>query len=375
MSTTIEQSITPAQAIDPYRYGWRYVLSKDPANPERWEQVPLTKDDVLHPNHEDYIVHGIYHDDDCTYLKNALLLAIKRRPGWRVFHDVRIDFGVEGVRPLCPDISVFENVPAELESNKTLMVAENGARPLLMIEVTSENTRDQDIITKVPLYHRAGVPLYVIVDYLPGETPRKTTLIGYRGASEGFIWLPLNPQKRLWLEPVKLWIAGGTPRAVLYDEQGQRVPDVEELDENMRRADARNEELQTQAEEAITARRDAEAKAAEELQARRDAEAKAAEELLARRDAEAKAAQEARDREIADNRAADLADQLACAPGRASAPSRHSLNANPPPDSRLSHLGAFEILKRRAARHGVSGEPSPVRGRVRVRRLPASRAP
>jgi Uma2 family endonuclease len=315
MSKTMGTSTTPAPVpetpVDPYQYGWRYVLANDPASPERWIQVPLAKEEVLHPNHEDYIVHGMDHDRDCTYLKNALLLALKRRPGWRVFHDVRIDFGVEGVRPLCPDISVFENVPEELMSSKTLMVAETGARPLLVIERTSENTRDLDVVKKVPLYRRAGVPLYVIVDYLPGETPVRVNLIGYRLTSDGYVWLDLNEQKRLWLEPVRLWIAGDTPEAVLFDEAGQRIPDIEELDKTRRQAEARVEELQTLAEDEINARREAEAKAAEALTARREAEARAAQALTARQDAEAKATQEAQEREFADKRAADLAKQLA----------------------------------------------------------------
>ena len=46
----------------------------------------------------------------------------------------------------------------------TLDVAAEGARPALVVEVTSPSTRENDLGTKPDFYHRAGVPLYVIAD-------------------------------------------------------------------------------------------------------------------------------------------------------------------------------------------------------------------
>ncbi len=47
---------------DPFRYGWRYVLrGTAPNGQELWDQVPLTLDDVLHPEVGDFIVNSTAH--------------------------------------------------------------------------------------------------------------------------------------------------------------------------------------------------------------------------------------------------------------------------------------------------------------------------
>ena len=69
-TTTIEVVVTPTldgagDPTDPYRYGWRYV--------ERWgedgtlvvEQVPLTLEDVLHPQEGDYVIQSDAHARRC----------------------------------------------------------------------------------------------------------------------------------------------------------------------------------------------------------------------------------------------------------------------------------------------------------------------
>ena len=77
--------------------------------------------------------------------------------------DCRVDWNLPGVRPLGPDIAVFLDV--ERHKNwATLDVAAEGARPALVVEVTSPSTRKNDLGIKFDFYHRARVPLYVIAD-------------------------------------------------------------------------------------------------------------------------------------------------------------------------------------------------------------------
>ena len=47
-----------APADDPFRYGWRFVPRPTPDDPHHLEQVPLTLEDVLHPEVGDVIVHS-----------------------------------------------------------------------------------------------------------------------------------------------------------------------------------------------------------------------------------------------------------------------------------------------------------------------------
>ena len=43
------------QGEDPFRYGWRTVRRPGPNGQEVWEDVPLTLEDVLHPQEGDTI--------------------------------------------------------------------------------------------------------------------------------------------------------------------------------------------------------------------------------------------------------------------------------------------------------------------------------
>jgi Uma2 family endonuclease len=222
-------------------------------------QVPLTREDVLHPQEDDHLMHNPAHDRDCNYLKNALLWAVNDRQDAEVLQDVRVDWGKEGVKPHGPDLSVFVEIHKAWERDGgTFLVAEVEAKPILVIEVTSPATRDIDLDEKVLEYFQAGVPFYAIVDSRREQGIRQVRILGYRATPDGYLRLPLDAQGRLWLEPVKLWLAGGPERAVCFDEQGVRIPDFAEAMRNGRQAEAQNEELRSAVEEAITARQQAE---------------------------------------------------------------------------------------------------------------------
>ena len=47
MSDTTQAVARQKRQADPYRYGWRYVLSKDAKGLDPWIQVPLTREDIL----------------------------------------------------------------------------------------------------------------------------------------------------------------------------------------------------------------------------------------------------------------------------------------------------------------------------------------
>jgi colicin import membrane protein len=266
------------QAVaDPFRYGWRFVRQKGPDGVVRAERVPLKKEDLLYPQEEDFVVHNPAHDQDCFYLRGALLQSMANVPGGAVFHDVRIDWGVAGVQPLGPDVSVLVGMRGDWDPQVgTLKLAELGARPLVAVEVVSPSTRDIDLDDKVLLYYRAGVPFYAIVDSRPDEKPRRVRVLGYRATPEGYVRVPLNDRGWLWVEPVRLWLAGEEGRAVCYDGQGNRLPDLVEAVKTAEHATARAEESAVLAEEAIRARQEAERRAAEEARARQEAEAKTA---------------------------------------------------------------------------------------------------
>ena len=67
MSTVSKSRPPRPPEPDPYRYGWRYVRVTRPDGTEEFDQVPLTLEDVLHPEVGDFIVQTDGHDSDLNY--------------------------------------------------------------------------------------------------------------------------------------------------------------------------------------------------------------------------------------------------------------------------------------------------------------------
>jgi hypothetical protein len=146
-----------------FRYGYRDVRKKLPDGGDQWVRVPLTLDDVLHPRFGDVHVLGDPHGDDCNYLKDVLKARHVGDRSVAVFSDCGIFWDVPGLRHHSPDLSVIFGVKRRKDWN-TFDVKIEKVRPVLIIEVTSRDTRVNDVKTKVEEYARAKVPHYVIAD-------------------------------------------------------------------------------------------------------------------------------------------------------------------------------------------------------------------
>lgn len=274
--------LTPRK--DPFRYGWRYVRRVLPDGSKIFDQVPLTLEDVLHPQVGDFHVLTDEHNDDCAYLKYGLRKHLAGKA--MVLSDHRVAWDTPGVEPHGPDIAVIFGIRKRKRPGPTFYVAAEGARPRLIIEVTSRDTRKNDVVTKVEEYHRAGVLLYVIVDvrYRRGQRI-SAQLIGYRHAPGGYETMELDERGRLWLEELGIWIGIEGTRVFCYDRHGQKILDYAEL------AEAR--EAEVKAREAA----EAQAKKAEAQAKRAEARAKKAE-AQAKEEAQAREVLEAQNREL-----------------------------------------------------------------------------
>ncbi len=234
---------------DPFRFGWRDVQQIGPDGSKQWVQVPLTLDDVLHPQEGDHIPDNNQQCIDGNYLYNVLKLRLADKPHAVVFEDVLIDWGVPGLRNHSPDISVFDGVSDPERNWGTFPVAAEGARPVLAIEIVSPDAhdrqaRDNDVVTKVREYYRAGVPLYVILDQERVDGPRQ--LIGYRRGARKYVRMRPNRQGRLLLEPVRLWLGLRDERAVCWDaDTGEEIGDLTATTQALREAQARIRELES----------------------------------------------------------------------------------------------------------------------------------
>jgi len=207
---------TAVAEADPFRYGWRFVYRKEPDGTLIEEQVPLTLEDLLFPEEGDFVVQTVGHNQNCAYLMLVLKARLADDPSAVVISDCRVAWDVPGLKPLGPDVAVFFGLHG-YEDWGTLDVAKEGAIPALVIEVTSPDTRKNDVGIKKEFYHRAGVPQYVIVDVRSRKDGRQLRLTSYRHTPAGYEPIPPNDRGWVWLDSIGIWLGSAEGRAVCYD--------------------------------------------------------------------------------------------------------------------------------------------------------------
>ncbi|MCS7290252.1 MAG: Uma2 family endonuclease [Roseiflexus sp.] len=246
-------------ADDPFRYGWRYVPRPTPDDPHHVEQVPLTLEDVLHPEVGDFIVHSDRHETDRMYLTAVLRARLESSGAAIVLSDVRIAWDIPDLRPHGPDVMVIPGI-RERQDWSTFDVSVEGARPALIIEITSPETRENDLERKVEHYARAGVAQYVIVDNVSRSGARQLRLLDYRLEAGAYRLHPPDAAGRVQLMIANLWLGVEGDHVVCYDERGVAFGDYATV-------------VRQAAEAEAWARREAE-RAQREAQARAEAEAR-----------------------------------------------------------------------------------------------------
>jgi Uma2 family endonuclease len=248
-------------AADPFRYGWRYVRRVGADGREYLDEVPLTLEDVLHPQEGDGIPENAVQEAERRYLADVFNLRLPRSAGHLVLSDCLVNWGVPDIRNHSPDVSVFTDLVREPPPPiGTFDLVASGGRCRLAIEIVSPDTRDNDVVRKFDEYLRAGVPLYVIVDWERFDGPRQ--LRGYQRTPTGYQPIPPDPHGRLPLPFLGLSLGLVDDHVVCYDAQtGAVIGDY-----------AAEAEGRVAAEE--QARRAAEAQQAAEAQARQEAAAR-----------------------------------------------------------------------------------------------------
>ncbi len=243
---------TPGRAVDPFRFGWRYVRRELPDGEEVFEQVPLTLHDVHYPQEEDFIVHSDDHERIRGYLYDALSARLAGDPSTVVLTDVRVAWATPAVKPLGPDVIVLTGVRSR-RNWSTFNVGEEGAQPALVIEITSPETRRIDAIDKVDEYETAGVGQYIIIECTPRADQVRHTVRGFRMTAAGYVPAPTNPQGWIWLDAPRVWIGVQDNTVLLFEQTGVPIGDYVQIDARRREAEARAEQ-EAQARAAAEAR-------------------------------------------------------------------------------------------------------------------------
>jgi colicin import membrane protein len=280
-----------APSADPFRYGWRYVRKQRPDGTEHLERIPLTLEDVLHPQEDDVIPENTLHERLRRHVHSAFQRRLARHANILTLSDCLIDWGVPGLGNHSPDLGVLErDQPWPWRTWSTVRLKKEKARARLVLELVSPSKRVNDVGAKVAEYERAGVPVYVIVDQEEEDGP--LSLIGYRAGPQGFERMPVDPEQGLLLEEigVRLQVAGDRliiRDAVTGNELGDYNAVCEQLESEVRareKAERKATRLERKATKETKARQEAERKAAEaarqtneEAKARQEAERRAAE--------------------------------------------------------------------------------------------------
>jgi Uma2 family endonuclease len=214
-------------------FGYRYVRREGANGQETLEQVPLTLEDLLHPQEDYEIVQTTLHDQERTHLAELCRarLPVELKP--QVVSDLRVDWGVAGIRSHAPDLAVFADVDRPLDPNAgTFHPISSGGRCLFVVEIVSPPSRVNDVVHKFREYHRVGVPLYVILDWEEEEKPR--VLKAYRWTPKQYEPIPLDEGGRQLLEAPALLLGLRDNRLVCWDAvTGEELPYPGELNQTL----------------------------------------------------------------------------------------------------------------------------------------------
>ncbi|MGQ9813665.1 MAG: Uma2 family endonuclease, partial [Candidatus Roseilinea sp.] len=226
------------ETVDPFRFGWRYVRRELPDGEVVFDQVPLTLQDVHYPQEEDFIVHSDDHERIRGYLYDVLTARFANAPDTVVFTDMRVAWATPAVKPLGPDVIVLTGVRAR-RNWSTFDVGQENAQPVLVIEITSPETRRIDLIDKVYEYETVGVLQYVIVECTQQASGVRHTVRSYHMTEAGYATTPANPHGWIWLDMPRLWIGVQDNSVLLFDEHGRPIGNYIQVDAERRAAEAR----------------------------------------------------------------------------------------------------------------------------------------
>jgi Uma2 family endonuclease len=177
------------EEVDPFRYGWRPKYVRLVGGKVEEQRIPLTAADLLDPQLGDVIsVQGGPHGKLSRRLGGVLELFFEDDPDVMVIGDMKILWGIPGLKDPAPDIAVIRGARDEDEVREVFDVVKEGVRPCLIIEVVSpryEEIRRNDYVEKKDIYERAGIQEYLIVEpfRVPGNPIRQWT--GYRLGANG----------------------------------------------------------------------------------------------------------------------------------------------------------------------------------------------
>jgi len=189
---------------EPFPYGWREVERRRPDGTVDWERQALGPDAFLDPQPGDVMIQGALHAQIVLDLYARLTVRFQDQPMTAVFHDLKMLWGIPGLKEPAPDIAVIHCVRDRGAPRESFDCLAEGVRPSLVIEVMSRNYAGDDT-RKPAIYARAGIPEYLIVKPYGRRMRRELILWGHRLVGSGY--RPWTPDPDGWRVSAAIGVA------------------------------------------------------------------------------------------------------------------------------------------------------------------------
>jgi Uma2 family endonuclease len=201
--------------------------------------IPLQRD-VEYPESDGQpMAESDLHRDEMIDLIKALQRRYRDEPDVYVTGNLFLYYRQGDPRAVvAPDVFLVRGVPKR--KRRIYKLWEEGRSPVLVIEVTSDSTRKDDLVRKKGCYEWLGVEEYFLHDPL-GEylDPR---LQGHRLAEGRYRPIPPDPDGSLTSRTTGLILkADGALLRLIDAETGEVLPQVDEQAERLRLAEERAE--------------------------------------------------------------------------------------------------------------------------------------
>jgi hypothetical protein len=231
-----EPSLAELLEKNPFLYGHRLKRVQNEAGIEKTITIPIQPKDFLNPQHGDHFVQGTQHDKDIDAGRSIIRRLHARERHTAVYHDLQMDWGIEGLSKPCPDIAVIPQVRDKERPRQSFDVQAEGTRPRGVIEFVSPNYVHEDYEDKAEIYEQAGVEEYIIIDsgLRRGSTRLHYRVSGYRLQGERYVDIEPDALGRIYSQVNNIWIAtrDDPPGFDLFDGTtgALLLPDPEELE-------------------------------------------------------------------------------------------------------------------------------------------------
>lgn len=204
--------------------GWKLVSQTLTDGTTKAVPVPLSEAEYLHPEEGFHMPNNTFHQITTDGATDLLTRRYSTDPTVIVLRDVKIEWDNPELLPHVPDVCVVMGIRNKDALRTSFVVADEGVKPCLALEVVSPGYRKADRETKVEEYELAGVQEYIIIDSLTRYGQTTYEILGYRLSRARYRPIVPDDAGRILCRTVSLWLSMRDGQLVMEDaETGERL--------------------------------------------------------------------------------------------------------------------------------------------------------